>query len=341
MRLYHILPASRMSIMDSTPTSPALSPAVHLLTTDELNRLRRTIVITNGKGGVGKTSVTTNLATLLAEADYKVLVVDLDSQANVAVNLGFYEDEDRNDHGRSLYSAVTFGEIPMPAKNIRPGLDVLSAGRFTAQLFDAIRGDSLRGGNMRGGVARVIAKIAPEYDLILIDTPPSDAGFIAVDEAMLAARWIIAPLRPEPKSIKGLYSLAERIEHVQESNPYIRLLGVVLFGVPKGATRVEQRPREILGERLEGIAPTFQAKIRNVVAADADASFRGESAHELAAEVAKQGPFWQRLRDGKSAAPVLAGSANSLSEDYMSLATEIVNELQTQEEAIEAQEAQQ
>lgn len=326
--------------MDSTPTSNSLSQAAYLLTAEELNDLRRTIVITNGKGGVGKTSVTTNLATLFADADYKVLVVDLDSQANVAVNLGFLDD-DRNDHGRSLYTAVTFGEIPVPSKNIRPGLDVLSAGRYTAQLFDAIRGDSLRGGSMRGGVARAIAKIAPEYDIILIDTPPSDAGYIAVDEAMLASRWIIAPLRPEPKSIKGLYSLADRIEHVQESNPYIRLLGVVLFGVPSGATRVEQRPREILGERLEGIAPTFQAKIRNVVAADADASFRGESAHELAAEVAKQGPFWKRLRDGKSSEPVLAGSASSLSEDYMSLAAEIVNELQTQEEAIEAQEVQQ
>ena len=327
-----------MQGMDSTttPNPFALSQAVKLISDSDLFNLRRTIVITNGKGGVGKTSVTTNLATLLAEAGYKVLIVDMDSQGNVAINLGFSDDE-RNDQGKALHHAVTYNEVPVPLKDIRPGLDVLTGGPFTNQLIDAIHGDTLRGGKMRGCIARALAKIANNYNLILIDTPPSDAGFVFVDEAMLAARWILAPLRPEPKSINGLYSLASRIEQVQSANPYIRLLGVILFGVPSGATRVEKRPRDILGERLGGIAPTFSAKIRNVVAADADASFRGQAAHELAADVLKQGPFWERLRSGASATPVLAGSASSLAEDYMSLATEIIDELKAQEEAFDAE----
>jgi chromosome partitioning protein len=325
-------------VMDSTTNSlipPANTAPTSILTEDDLFRLRRVIVITNGKGGVGKTSVTTNIGTLLAQADYKVLIVDLDSQGNVANNLGF-DETDKDDGGAALHSAAIYGRAPEPIRGIRANLDVLPGGTFTDQLMDAVHGDSLRGGKLKGCVARAIAKIAPEYDIILIDTPPSSAGYVYVEEAMLASRWILAPLRPEPKSIKGLESLADRISRVQSVNPYIQLLGVILFGVPTGATRVEKRPRDILGERLAGIAPTFSAKIRNVVAADADASFRGEAAHELAAEVANQGPFWERLRNGKSSGPTLAGSAGSLAEDYMSLATEIVDHMKSQEEALEA-----
>lgn len=318
--------------MDSTPVSQESS----LLTADQLFRLRRCIVLANGKGGVGKTSLTTNLGSLLADAGYRVLIVDLDSQGNVAINLGFDEDEDRNDEGKAMLEAVMLGGTPKPLHGVRENLDVLPGGSFTNQLTDLIHGDKMRGGVMRGSVARSLATIAPEYDLILIDTPPSDAGFIPVDEALLASRWILAPMRPEPKSINGLYSLAKRIESVHEHNPYVRLLGVILFGVPSGATRVEKRPRDLLGKTLEGIAPTFSAKIRNVVAADADASFRGQAAHELAADAANQSPFWQRLKDAVSATPIIASSASSLAEDYMSLATEIVAELKAQEERHEA-----
>jgi chromosome partitioning protein len=72
--------------MDTATTSHILSPAVLLAS-------RRTICISNGKGGVGKTSVTTNLAALLAEAGYRVLVVDLDSQGDTSTNLGIINDD--------------------------------------------------------------------------------------------------------------------------------------------------------------------------------------------------------------------------------------------------------
>ena len=79
-------------------------------------------------------------------------------------------------------------------------------------------------------------------------------------------------------------------------------------------------------------------RIRDVVAADADASFRGLAAHELAAKAASQSPFWERLRNkGKSGSdePRIAQSAGNLAEDYMRLTEQIVHELQAQEEALE------
>ena len=317
--------------MDSTTTSHTLSPAV-------LRASRRTICISNGKGGVGKTTLTTNLAVLLAEADYKVLVVDLDSQGDIATNLGFINDA-RYDAGAALDKAVRYDEEPVPVKDVRPGLDVLPGGKFTAQLMDAFQGDSGRQGKMRGGVARTLATIAPNYDIILIDTPPSEAGWTAIEEAMLASRWIIAPVKPEPKSIRGLKSLAQRIIGVQADNPTVALLGVVLFGIPSNATNVDRQSRTLLQESLQGIAPVFEGSIRDVVAADADASFRGLAAHELAAKAASQSPFWERLRHkgaGKSTSdePRIATSAGNLAEDYMRLTEQIVHELQAQEEAL-------
>ena len=318
--------------MDSTPNSHTkLSPEV-------LAASRRTICISNGKGGVGKTTLTTNLAVLLAGAGYKVLVVDLDSQGDIATNLGFVNDDERYDMGAAMDYAVRYEKVPEPVKDVRPGLDVLAGGKYTAQLMDSFQGDASRNGDMRGGVARALSTIAGRYDIILIDTPPSEAGWTAIEEAMLASRWIIAPVKPEPKSIKGLSSLAERIKSVRGDNPDVALLGAVLFGIPQGARNVERQARALLEENLEGIAPVFAGFIRDVVAADADASFRGLAAHELAVKAASQSPFWERLRNkGRSSAdePRIAQSAGNLAEDYMRLSTQIVNELQAQEEELE------
>ncbi|WP_442546109.1 ParA family protein (plasmid) [Arthrobacter sp. KN11-1C] len=316
--------------MDTATTSRTLSPAVQLAS-------RRTICISNGKGGVGKTTVTTNLAALLAEAGYKVLVVDLDSQGDTSTNLGIIND-DRYDRGEALDIAVRYDKVPVPIKDVRLGLDVLAGGNHTAQLMDTFQGDASRQGKMRGGVARTLAKIAPNYDVVLIDTPPSEAGWTAIEEAMLASRWILAPVKPEPKSIRGLQSLARRIVSVQDDNPAVSLLGVILFGIPTNATNVDKQARTLLQESLDGIAPVFEGSIRDVVAADADASFRGLAAHELAARAATQSPFWERLRNkGKSTSdePRIAQSAGNLAEDYMRLTEQIVNELQSQEEALD------
>lgn len=321
--------------MDTTTSShTSLSPAV-------FEASRRTICISNGKGGVGKTTMTTNLAVLLAEAGYKVLVVDVDSQGDVASNLGFVNDEERYDQGEAMFDAVVKKRKPVPLKDVRPNLDVLAGGTFTATLMDAFQGDASRNGPMRGGVARTLALIAGQYDVVLIDTPPSESGWTAIEEAMLASRWILTPVKPEPKSIKGLLSLTRRIESINHLNPHVALLGVILFGVPSTATNVDKQARAALAESLEGLAPLFEGSIRDVVAADADASFRGLAAHELAAKAASQSPFWERLRNkgkGPIDEPRIAQSAGNLAEDYMRLTEQIVQELQRQEEELEQAE---
>ncbi|MFK0085576.1 ParA family protein [Glutamicibacter sp. NPDC090743] len=311
----------------------------NIITPQERLSLRRVIASANGKGGVGKTSVVTNTGTLLADAGYKVLIVDLDSQKNVAINLGFVNTE-ADDEGQGLFNTVLTGTTLQPAKNIRENLDVVPGGTQLNALGDLLVGESRRGKQQyRGGVARAIASIADQYDIILIDTPPADHSVHFVDEAMIAARWVIAPLRPERKSVSALQALVRRFNDVADLNDEVQLLGVVIFGVTAGSrmSLAEKDTREDLASMLGDIAPVFSATVRNVPAADADAVRRGMSVVELADAATRQTPFWQALRDGKKQERRITGSANSLAEDYVALGSEIVQELQRQEDLYAAE----
>lgn len=188
-------------------------------------------------------------------------------------------------------------------------------------------------------MARAIATIADQYDIILIDTPPADHSVHFVDEAMIAARWVIAPLRPEKKSINALQALVRRFKDVADLNDSVQLLGAVIFGVTAGSrmSLAEKDTREDLATELGDIAPVFSATIRNVPAADADAVRRGMSVVELADAATRQTPFWQALRNGSKQERRITGSANSLAEDYVALGSEIVQELQRQEDLYAAE----
>ncbi len=106
-------------------------------------------------------------------------------------------------------------------------------------------------------------------------------------------------------------------------NPELRLLGVVLFGVGAGASRVRDRARELVAADLGGAAPVLNVTIRHVEAAAADARERGQLAHEMEAS-ASAGPKWWERRRGVKTGPVIAASATSLAADYEALAQEIV-----------------
>lgn len=71
--------------------------------------LSRVIACINGKGGVLKTTLVANIGGLLASSGYRVLLVDLDPQGNLAEDLG-YTGDDRDDEGRALAQALMFGE---------------------------------------------------------------------------------------------------------------------------------------------------------------------------------------------------------------------------------------
>jgi cellulose biosynthesis protein BcsQ len=132
--------------------------------------LSRVVVVAQGKGGVGKTSLTANVSGLAALAGHRVLAVDLDPQGNLARDLGYGQSD-----GESLLQAVVAG-IPVPVTgDVRPGLDVVAGGPAVADLLGLALARSSRGG--RDLADLLLASLAPvvsAYDLVLVDTPPGE-----------------------------------------------------------------------------------------------------------------------------------------------------------------------
>lgn len=285
--------------------------------------LQRVVAVMNGKGGVGKTSVTANLAGLYAAAGYRVLVLDCDPQGNLGVDLGYLGDG-RSDSGLELLRAITEGAAPNPLTGVRENLDVLAGG----DLLNDLAGELSRTG--RGTVdaagmalAASLAQVAENYDLIFIDSPPG--GDVLQRLILTAAKWVIVPTRSDDASRIGLRDVARRYLQARGDNPGLALLGVVLFGVNISATRVTGQAREALARDLNGVVPVLDSTIRYVEAAATDARNRGQLLHELEKSVAAQ-PRWYELRrnaEGKKTS-ALAASAGSLAGDYAALAKEVL-----------------
>ena len=283
--------------------------------------LRRTIAVVNGKGGVGKTSVSANLAGLLAAAGYRVLAIDLDPQGNLGNDLG-YLGAGLSDAGAAMQAAAISGVAPIPVAGIRDGLDVVPGGEHLHDLAAVLQSRRLGG---RGGVeplAASIAAVAGDYDLTLIDCPPGSDVLQA--GALEAARWVLVPTKTDDASRAGLREVARRFTAAREVNPDLQLLGVVLFAVTGQARRVLRQAREALIVDLGGDSGVFSATIRHAETAAVDARARGQLAHELE-RAAEAGPSWWELRRNPGAGSPIASSASSLADDYQRLADEVLD----------------
>lgn len=286
----------------------------------------RTLAVINGKGGVGKTSTVANVGGLLALSGYRVLLVDLDPQGNLAEDLGYTAT---SDNGAALARAVQYGETVQPVQGVRSNLDVCPAGEHLEDLAAAITARVRRegvAGNL--SLATSLEGVAGNYDLVLIDCPPGDAVLQSL--ALGAARWVLIPTKTDASSRKGLREVARRFTEARTTNPALRLLGVVLFDVGAGASRIRARAQELVEADLGGAAPVLCSTIRHVEAAAADARERGELAHEMEVSAANAPKWWERLR-GAENGPVIARSATSLAADYHSLAQELVAAINTAE----------
>jgi len=146
--------------------------------------LARVVVVAQGKGGVGKTSLTANVAGLAALAGHHVLAVDLDQQGNLARDLG-YEPGD----GEQLLQAFVSGR-PVPVlKNVRPGLDVAPGGPAVADLLGIAFARSGRGGkDLADVLLTALSPVVGEYDLVLVDTPPGER--LLVEAALAVASYV-------------------------------------------------------------------------------------------------------------------------------------------------------
>lgn len=294
----------------------------------ELNRdaLSRVVAVENGKGGVGKTSVTSNLAGLTALAGYSTLIVDFDPQGNIAHDLGFNVDD-----GRQLRNCIITESPLAPLKEVRPNLDVVAGGDAVADLPPMIQSRSDRGEsseNALQSLAFSLAPIADSYDFIWIDCPPGEKTLQLM--ALAAARWVLVPTHTDVSSREGLRKVADRFRHLRErgTNDRLDLLGVVLTHVTTGATRVRDEARDAIVQDLGGDpALLMDTTIRFATASANRARNSGRLAHELEAAAGQDEPWWKAVRDGRTPQPRVPESASNLAGDYEALAREVLERI--------------
>ena len=183
------------------------------------------VTIANQKGGVGKTTTAVNLAHGAAIRGMNVLIVDLDTQGNVADALGLDEGQDLYDW---LIRGVAFEDVAHGSTRER--LDVIRSNKMTAALKVSLSGMDFREMILANALNTLF-----DYDLVILDCPPSvDVLHTA---ALVAADWLIIPTKLDQFAIKGVIEMLHSLDSVQR------------------ATRSRCQ--------LAGIIPTFYDKVTN------------------------------------------------------------------------------
>lgn len=290
----------------------------------------RIVAMVNDKGGVGKTTLVSNLLGQLAAAGYKVLGVDLNRQANMSDDLGYRDRPGIDDQGEQLYEAIRRpGKNPLVAHEVRPNLWVVPGGRELAALTPLITMNMQQEGRAAYlGLAAALAPMAADYDLILIDSPPEN--IVLVDLALAAARWTIMPTRSDTGGLIGMKLTAERFRTAREINPTLGLLGVVLFATLSGARAIHAEVKEDVAAAFGGQSPMLASTIRYSERVARDARRAGKLAHELEIEAAAQPAFWEALRQGRKPGRHSTATA-SVSADFRALAAEVLDIIAAQE----------
>jgi len=178
--------------------------------------------LVNQKGGVGKTTTAINLAAYLAQLGQRVLVVDLDPQANATSSLGV----DKRSVQAGTYEALITGEIP-PASilfNERLHLSLLPSSPALAGAEVELVEETDREFRLRTAIETLDHK----YDYILIDCPPS-LGLLTVNGLVAAKDGVLVPVQCEYLALEGLGQLTQTIQRVQSLLfPDLKVRGVIL-----------------------------------------------------------------------------------------------------------------
>jgi len=184
--------------------------------------LKKIYTLVNQKGGVGKTTSTINLAAYLAKLGQKVLVVDLDPQANATSCLGV----DKLSVAGGTYEALLGDEniFRYILLNERLNLSLLPASPALAGAEIELVDELARETRLR----KALTQISDRYQYIFIDCPPS-LGLLTVNGLMAAMDGVIVPVQCEYLALEGLGQLTQTIERVRSALfPELKVRGVIL-----------------------------------------------------------------------------------------------------------------
>lgn len=212
------------------------------------------ISFANHKGGVGKTTSTASVGSILAQKGFRVLLVDLDAQANLTAC--FHKGEVVH----SVYDSLV-ADQPLPVVEVGENINLVPASEQLA-MIDVMLASAISREKI---LAEKLAAVRDQYDYILIDCPPS-LGLMTLN-AFTASNEIVIPLVAEVLPFKGLKMISNFIGMIHRRlNPQAHISGVLI--TPWENTNLSRQIEDGLRGQLDG--KVFATKIRkNVSIAEA------------------------------------------------------------------------
>ena len=245
----------------------------------------RVISISNHKGGVGKTTSVINLGAGLNRLGKKVLMIDLDPQANLSQSLKVMEQSN------NIYTALKGEQAPQPVEILK-GLEVIPSTLDLSGAEIEFSGEAGREYLLK----EIVEPLRASYDYILIDCPPS-LGLLTIN-ALTSSQEIFIPLQAQYLALQGLTKLLEVVDKIgKRLNKELRVGGVFI---------TQYDNRKILNRDVLATIQThfkdklFNTKIRdNIALAEAPAkgvdifrynpkSYGAEDYLELCKEIIKE-----------------------------------------------------
>ena len=224
--------------------------------------MSKVIAITNQKGGVGKTTTSVNLSAALAKMNYKVLLIDMDPQANATQGIGI----DRDYIELSTYHVLT-GEVGLELAHVKQGREVR--------------------------LKQSLDKIKDYYDFVFIDCPPA-LGLLNTN-ALTSCDTVLIPVQCEYYALEGLTQLLNTIKLTQNHfNKKLSIEGLLLTMLDQRTNlglEVSQEVRKYFKEKVYKTVIPRNIKLSEAPSAgicifDYDGSSVGAQAYkELAKEV--------------------------------------------------------